>query len=180
MQAQLVGSEKFMRCLTQFDHILNLKSRRMSYSTTMHAKGAEASDADIADQTERLSKRENSVVAVSEKTQHMETQTYGKRLAAHKLLQLLKPPRSTTRNFNKPEIRRMGSDAQLQKSHRTGTNQARTNFGSQGRLQVPRNANAIEPKEMQKTARQAFETRGMPINFVQRNILKVSKSQQKL
>lgn len=86
MQAQLVGSEKFMRCLTQFDHVLNLKSRRMSYSTTMHAKNAEASDVEIGDQTERLSKRENSVIAVSEKTQNMETQQYGKRLAAHKLL----------------------------------------------------------------------------------------------
>lgn len=59
-----------MRCLTQFDHILNLKSRRMSYSTTMAAKNADASDVDIGDQTERLSKREHSIshAAVSEKT----------------------------------------------------------------------------------------------------------------
>lgn len=48
-------------------------------------------------------------------------------------------------------------------------NQSRSNFGSQGRLQVPR--------EMQKTARQTMDKRGMPVNFVQRNILKVSKSQ---
>ena len=59
-----------MRCLTQFDHILNLKSRRMSYSTTVAARNAAESDAEIGDQTERLSKRENSVshAATSERT----------------------------------------------------------------------------------------------------------------
>ena len=49
----------------------------------------------------------------------------------------------------------------------------RGTFGSQGGQQASR--------EAQKTARQSVEKRGpAPINFVQRNILKVSKSQQRL
>ena len=143
----------------------------MSYSTTVAARNAAESDVEIGDQTERLSKREHSVshAAISERTQ-TETQTYGRRLAAHKLLQLLKPQRGT-RNLAKPEMRRIASDAQLAKTQRTGGTRP---LAGQMRVQPQ--------KELQKTTRLSMERKvlGLPVNFVQRNILKVSRSQQKL